>query len=100
MPSSLTLGLTGLSEREVDLKRTELEHALLARAERMLDGVHTERRREIGEPSEQILEVARAGGFDHIVIGSRGLSLVKELLLGSVSERVARKSTCPVTLVR
>lgn len=100
MPSSATLGMTGLSEAEVERKSRELEEAMFARAEAELAGVHVERRRETGEPSEQIVRVADTAPFDHVVIGSRGLSLVKELLLGSVSERVARRVSCPVTLVR
>jgi nucleotide-binding universal stress UspA family protein len=100
MPSSVTLGMTGLSEAEVDARRRQLEDGMFADAERELEGVHTERRRELGEPSEQIVLLSEDAGYDHIVIGSRGLSLVKEIVLGSVSERVARRARCPVTLVR
>ena len=100
MPSSVTLGMTGLSESEVDAKRRQLEDAMFASAERELEGVHVERRRELGEPSEQIVRLSEGTGYDHVVIGSRGLSPLKEIVLGSVSERVARHAQCPVTLVR
>ncbi len=54
----------------------------------------------VGDPREEIIVQARKGGFDHIVMGSRGLSPLKELLLGSVSEHVIRKCHIPVTVVR
>jgi nucleotide-binding universal stress UspA family protein len=42
--------------------------------------------------------VVRGEGADLIVIGRRGLSTLKGLLLGSVSERVARHAEIPVFL--
>ena len=99
-PSAMTLGLVALSQERVDAASAEIAAAAFARAEAALEGVHAVRRREVGEPSERIVHVANSGGFDHVVLGSRGLSLVNELLLGSVSERVLRRASCPVTLVR
>lgn len=55
---------------------------------------------QVGVPAEEIVEMAKAEGFDFIVMGSRGLSPVAELLLGSVSERVIRLSKCPVLIVK
>ncbi len=53
-----------------------------------------------GRPSDKIVETAKEGGFDLIVIGSRGLGGVKEFFLGSVSDRVADEATCPVVIVK
>lgn len=55
---------------------------------------------EVGQPVESILAVAARLGVSQIIMGSRGLSPVKGLLLGSVSDGVARKAPCPVTIVR
>jgi len=55
---------------------------------------------EVGQPAECILAVAERLHIDQIIMGSRGLSPLKELLLGSVSERVIRGAPCPVTIVR
>ena len=52
-----------------------------------------------GRPAEKIVETAKKGMFDLIVIGSRGLSGIKEIFLGSVSDRVADKAQCPVPFV-
>jgi len=54
---------------------------------------------EKGEPSEKIVEVAKSGGFDLIVMGSRGLG-GRVSALGSVSSRVVDKSSCPVLIVK
>lgn len=53
-----------------------------------------------GRPADKIVETAKKGNFDIIVMGSRGLGGIKEFLLGSVSDRVADKATCPVLIVK
>ena len=55
---------------------------------------------ETGTPAEAILAAAEKEKADLIVLGSRGLGPVKELLLGSVSHAVLHKVTCPVLVVR
>jgi nucleotide-binding universal stress UspA family protein len=55
---------------------------------------------QVGEPAEEIVDLARLEGYDVVVMGSRGLSPVKELILGSVSHRVLHTAPCPVLIVR
>ena len=55
---------------------------------------------QVGEPAEEIVDLARLEGYDMVVMGSRGLSPMKELLLGSVSNRVLHTAPCPVLVVR
>ncbi|WKT79177.1 universal stress protein [Lysinibacillus fusiformis] len=52
-----------------------------------------------GDPSHQILEYAKEHEQELIIIGSRGLSGMKELMLGSVSHKVAQLSKCSVLIV-
>ena len=54
----------------------------------------------IGKPVEELLEVAREVGADLIVVGSKGLTGVERLVLGSVSERVVREAKCTVQVAR
>jgi len=53
-----------------------------------------------GDPALEIVAVAKADGFDVVVVGHRGLSRVRELFLGNISEKVAHLATCPVIIVR
>lgn len=53
-----------------------------------------------GRPAEEIIAQAEADAVSQIVMGSRGLSGVKRLLLGSVAETVVRRADVPVNVVR
>ena len=53
-----------------------------------------------GESHAQILETAKAGAADLIVMGTHGHTGLKHALLGSTAERVVRLSECPVLTVR
>jgi len=53
-----------------------------------------------GDAKSEIIDFAKNSKFDIIVIGSRGLTPVKELLLGSVSNAVVHKSNVPVLVVK
>jgi nucleotide-binding universal stress UspA family protein len=50
-------------------------------------------------PSAEIADVARKIGADLIVMGTRGLSGLEHVLLGSVAERTVRTAPCPVLTV-
>ena len=53
-----------------------------------------------GHAVEEILKAAKEGNFSLIVIGAIGMSKMKELLLGSVSDGVTRLAPCPVLIIR
>ena len=59
--------------------------------------VDVERIVSAGGPASSILETA--AGADLVVIGRRGLGGFQRLLLGSVSEHVARHAPCPVVVM-
>lgn len=50
--------------------------------------------------ARKIVEVGREGGYDLIVMGTRGLSGVKRILLGSVASGVVAHASCTVVIVR
>jgi nucleotide-binding universal stress UspA family protein len=58
------------------------------------------RRISSGKTPETIVQVAKDSGADLIVMGSRGMTELKSLLLGGVAAKVVHHATCPVLLVR
>ena len=55
---------------------------------------------EMGMPFERIIKKAEELEVDLIVVGSHGKTGIEKLLLGSVSEKVARKAETNVLIVR
>jgi nucleotide-binding universal stress UspA family protein len=58
------------------------------------------RRVSPGETPEQIVDVANASEADLIIMGTRGMTEWKSLLLGGVANKVVHHANCPVLLVR
>ena len=79
---------TGASILEDGEKKVKSE---VVPVETLLKGGHT---------VERIFKTANEGEFDLIVMGARGLSTIKEILLGSVSHGVSIHARCPVLLVK
>ena len=73
---------------EVKCKEQGLQHTVLH------DNAST-----FGGPGETICQIAREKNANGIVMGSRGLSLVKRALLGSVSSYVVGHSPVPVAIM-
>ena len=63
-------------------------------------GFNIKMRIERGIPFKEILKVEEEEGISLIVIGSHGKTNLEEMLLGSVSEKVIRKSKNPVLVVK
>ena len=53
-----------------------------------------------GIPGPTIVTYANENDFDMLVIGSRGLNTLQEMVLGSVSHKVAKRANCPVLIVK
>ena len=53
-----------------------------------------------GHPSLEIIRYAKEHELDMIVMSTHGHSGLSHFLLGSVTERVVRKSPCPVLTVK
>ena len=55
---------------------------------------------EAGDPATAIIERARRGKYDLLVLGTHGRTFLSHALLGSVAEKVVRRAPCPVLTVR
>jgi len=53
-----------------------------------------------GKPSAEIIRYAAENGVDMIVLGTHGKGMLDQALFGSTTERVVRRSPCPVLTVR
>lgn len=53
-----------------------------------------------GNAAQQIIQVARQGGFDLVVLGAKGHSIIRDFLLGSTTDRVSHHAPCSVLVVR
>lgn len=63
-------------------------------------GLDVVSRVEIGTAYREILRVAEEEEVDLIAIGSHGKGLLDEVVIGSVSDRVAREASVPVLVVK
>jgi nucleotide-binding universal stress UspA family protein len=48
----------------------------------------------------EIVNVARQGAYDLIIMGTHGRTGIKHALIGSVAEKIVRTAPCPVLTVR
>jgi nucleotide-binding universal stress UspA family protein len=72
----------------------------LAEARAAAAGVTYETRLAYGNVPDAILTMAMSQHCDAIILGSRGLSGVKRLMIGSISNAVAAKALLPVMIVK
>jgi nucleotide-binding universal stress UspA family protein len=63
-------------------------------------GIHPKFMLEIGDPANMIIEIVNSKDYDLVVLGTRGMNVFKELVLGSVSIKVMHHAKCPVMVVR
>jgi nucleotide-binding universal stress UspA family protein len=55
---------------------------------------------KVGNAGDEIAKLATRGMFDMVVMGSHGHGLLKNLVLGSVANRVLASCTVPVLIIR
>lgn len=94
-------GYTGVFDKLVEAARVAGAN-ILTHGEKTAkaEGLQVETLLKEGHAVHEILKTAGEGEFDLIVIGSRGLSVTKEIFLGSVSHGVIIHSRCPVLVVK
>ncbi len=54
----------------------------------------------VGPVAEEIVRIGEEENYDYIVVGTRGMSGFKRMLIGSVAEKVVLHAHCPVVIVR
>lgn len=80
--------------------RAEIEAQLTALAARVREaGLECETAALVGDTADQILTRASNDGAEMIVMGTHGRTGLKRVLLGSVSQKVLRRTKLPVLVV-
>ena len=72
----------------------------LAEAQAAAAGVAYEAHLAYGNVAQAILEAAASQACDAVILGSRGLTGFKRLMIGSISNAVAAKTLLPVLIVK
>lgn len=82
-----------------EMEKAGLEQLQQAKSKLKSAGINPETVHLKGDPAHEILNYARDTGQQLIIIGSRGLRGIKEMMLGSVSHKVSQLSHCPVLIM-
>jgi nucleotide-binding universal stress UspA family protein len=90
MPPSLIDEVQAAARRRLDVVAAQAREA----------GIEVGAHVRDGSPAAQIVSLAREVGADLIVMGTRGLTGLPHVLLGSVAERTVRIAPCPVLTVK
>jgi nucleotide-binding universal stress UspA family protein len=95
--ASISRGLKRINAERSDAARKALNQAAqeLKRA-----GWRTRTELRNGEPLREVMDAVSSAAADLVVVGARGTSGVRHVLLGSVAEGVLNRSPVPVLLVR
>lgn len=97
-------GNISLFIHQADIKQYHQEEGLkcLQRARNVLDeaGIAYQFHIVVGDPAEMIVQFSNESQCNLIMMGPRGRSAIKSLLLGSVTNKVMQLSTLPVLLVK
>lgn len=75
---------------------------ILAHGKKMVEAhqIPVKTRFKEGHVVQEIMNVTQEDGFDLLVIGAKGISKLKEIPLGSVSEKILRNAPCSVMVVK
>jgi nucleotide-binding universal stress UspA family protein len=105
-PTTLTPPMIPVMTPEEVSKAVQVAHNAGARI--LADGEQKVKAEEVqvetllkeGHTVQEIVKTAKEGRFDLIVIGGRGISKIRELLLGSVTDGVIHHASCPVLVIK
>jgi nucleotide-binding universal stress UspA family protein len=53
-----------------------------------------------GTPADKVAEISNSDEYQAIILGTRGLNSLQEMVLGSVSHKVAKRAQIPVIIVK
>ncbi len=91
---------TSLANKLYDDTRTRLEGRLTDMVRKVSAKAKVKTTLLWGVPEKEIVQTAKSGNFDLIVMATHGRKGVSRLFIGSVTEEVIRRAPCPVFVIR
>jgi nucleotide-binding universal stress UspA family protein len=96
------IGIAGMSRSDIDqaaqaAAQRAFDQTRKGVGEAMIDKVEQET--SVGDPAEEIIRFTEDDHSVLVIIGRRGLSRMRSLMLGSVSDKVLRHAKSPVTVI-
>jgi nucleotide-binding universal stress UspA family protein len=90
-----------VSESMIERYYRDEWESMLAPSRKVLDvaGVKYSEHTRVGSIAESIMEHAAQAGSDMIYMGTRGMTALSNMVLGSVATRVIHLATIPVVLI-
>ena len=88
-----------IDKQEIEEHKKQLDDFLGTTLGRMSAGLKIRKIVEIGEPSAAIVDRAASEHVDLIVTSTHGRGGISRFLIGSVTDKLVRRSTCPVLVV-
>jgi len=89
-----------LPDEMISRLKERSEEALQQVAAELLDGLSVRVEVVVGRAGDTIVAAAQPQDHDLVIIGTRGLSAIEHLLLGSVAETVLRRCRLPLLAVK
>lgn len=101
-PTATSMGSYGIYNQELINEIRNNAEKLLTEVKEKLTGLTNKCSTVVleGNPGRMIVDHANQTSCDLIVMGSRGLSGLKEMFLGSTSHFVVQRANCPVFIVK
>jgi len=96
------IGMAGMSRADIDqaaqvAAQRAFDQTRAGLGDDAIDGMEEET--SMGDPAEEIIRYTEDDHAILVVIGRRGLSRMRSLMLGSVSDRVLRHAQSPVMII-
>ncbi len=91
---------TGFPNNLREDTRTRIENRLESMARKISPRTKVKTTLLWGDPAKAIVQVAKSGNFDLIVMATHGREGMNRLFIGSVTEEVIRRAPCPVFAIR
>src|SRR5699024_1117358 len=96
------IGMAGMSRNDIDrVAQAAAQRAFDSTREALGDAApkNIEEETSIGDPAEEVGRYTEDDPGMMVIMGRRGLSRMRSLVLGSVSDKVSRHAKSPVTII-